>query len=168
MHLKKQKKNLFWTTVGILVFTAIAMVVIYSSGTFGANPAKNNVAPAIDTGSSWYEITWWAKALFGTVTVLTTEFNASWTFSWNNGNLVNHYTPLWQVTKANWDILAWVNLDPPNWAETAPNTWLAYGNGEYHIGIWYLSITQNFYSKVNVDPNSYGYATGSAGFGQVN
>lgn len=164
---KKSTKNIILAIVGVLVLTATAMMVIYSPGTFGANPAGNIVAPATDTGGSWYEVTGFYKDIYG-ITILRTEFNASWTFSWNNGSLVNHYTPLWQATQVNWAFIAWFNLNPPNWVETAPNTWMAYGNGQYHVGFWYFSATQNFYSKVNVGPNSYGSATGSAGFGQVN
>jgi hypothetical protein len=96
-----------------------------------------------------------------------TTFLANWTYSISNGNYVSGYSPYWSYSKNAYDIVAWIHMDKPAWANQGNDKWMAYGDGQYHIGLWYFSITQGFYSKVVVNPNSYGCSTFSAGNGYV-
>jgi len=97
--------------------------------------------------------------------VLTTNFEANWTYSPDNGSLIHEYSIYWESAKTWWDLISWVHIDSPAWANPSSNCYVAYGNGQYHVGVWYISITEDFHSQEKVLPNSYGCGQGSSGNG---
>ncbi len=96
-----------------------------------------------------------------------THFSAYWKYSCLNGSSVKEYSPSWSFNKNGWDLVAWIHMDKAQWAHKKSGDWMAYGDGEYHVGIWYISTTQSFYSSVTVEPNSYGGSTFNSGSGYV-
>ncbi len=166
MNLPKRttKKKLFLTALVLSAFlsmSAIGMVPHYV-------PANgNNATPAVSGGFAssglWTTV---YKDIFG-LTILTTYFDANWTYSWNNGSWIHGYAIFWKAGKVAWDVVAWEHTATPQWANTGPNAYVGYGTGQYHIGIWYLSTTQNFYSQEKVSANSWGSGSFSSGTGSL-
>lgn len=163
---KKNTKNIMLTITVPLVFTAAAIGVIYSPGTYGNQLTQSTAVPATITGDSGCSRSIHYKDI-SRATIFTTQFFANWTFPWNTGNPVTHYSPVFRAANANWNLLGWIHLGQPQWANTNTNTWVAYGKGQYLLGIRYLSITQDIYNEVSTGPGSYASALTSGGYGSA-
>ncbi len=138
------KKKLLLTTAVLAIFLAGSAIGILVHD--GSATTINSVTPAVSGGyasSGLWETTY--KDIFG-VSIFTTEFEANWTYSLTNGSWISGYAPYWANTQAQWDIVSWIDLSTPHWKNTGLNTYVAYGNGKYHIGLYYLSLTQSFHS----------------------
>ncbi len=161
---RKTKKKLL--LLGLVIFSLLGVSFLGMMNTFP--PAnEDNATPAVNGGfgsSGLWQTTY--RDLFGWA-IFTTNFEANWTYSWSNGSWIHGYAIYWKVTKVAWDVVAWIHMENPKWANTAPNTYVGYSNGQYHIGIWYISTTQGFHSQEKVPPNSWGSGYFSSGMGNV-
>ena len=95
-----------------------------------------------------------AKDILGK-TVIKGSFSASWTYSQSNGSFIHGYAPI-SSAHAIVPYISWIHVHTPGWGSPKANKWIAYGNVGYHVGIWYIAITEHYHSTVTVKPNSYG------------
>ena len=145
---------------GVIVAMFVMMVIAPSMVQQQTNVRNDS------TGTGYCGGTVCAKDLFGVV-VMKHTFSTAWGFSWSNGNLVKEYTPS-SMAHATVPYISWIHVHTLDWKQCSSNTYQAYGNVGYHVGIWYISITEHTYSAVTVNPHSYGSGQFSYGSGEDN
>lgn len=119
-------------------------------------PANSGTATAVGYAGEC------GKDVFG-VTVIQTCTEATWSYSCSTGSLVHEYKPAITIKKANWNIISWTD-SKTGWT-TDDSNHIAYGDFQYHWGIWYIHATQSYYCKITVSPNSWGGYSTSYGSG---
>ena len=128
------KRRLLALLFLIVMFAAAAVLI----GGYKNPSVGNQVVPAVSGGfgsSGMWETTY--QDIFG-ITMFTTYFEANWTYAWGNCYWIYGYYIFCHDTHVNWYIISWINTQTPLWAYTAPDKWVGFGTGHYHIGIWYL------------------------------
>ncbi len=160
----RRGKIIYSVTLAVLAVFLISMtagIVIHNGYSISkVNPAESS---GYATSGVWKENYY---DIFGQL-VWTTYFAANWTFFATNGSLIYGYAPYWAAKVVSWDTIGSVVLKTPKWANTAPNTYVAYGDGTYYAGVYEFSTAKTFYSEWEVPPGSWGSGQFSAGYGWV-
>ncbi len=164
-HTSKIRTRIYSVTLAVFavfLLSITAGIVIHNE-----SATISNVNPA--ASGSYASSGLWQWNYYDRVgkTVWTTSFEANWTFSPTNGSLIHSYSPYWAATLPWWNLFGSTNLRNPGWANTGQNTYVAYGDGTYHWGVWYATFSQKFYSQWEVPAGSYGTGQFSAGYGWV-
>ncbi len=161
---KKRTISVILVVLALFLFGIAVGIMIHN----GSDTTSSVIAPpyAIFASSGLWKENY--NDLYN-LTMITTYFEANWTYSSTNGSWIYGYTIYWAYSKPWYSAVAAVQMDSPQWAaNTAPNTYIAYGNGKYTIDLYFTQLQQGFYSQWTAPPNSYGTGSFNAGFGNVN
>ena len=148
----------------LLMVVALVTLVFMPSLTTTQSPINNKANAQGVQACCGGQYTW--SDIFGKV-VVKGLFCASWTWDQSNGNFMHGYAPV-SSAHAVVPYISWIHVHTPKWCNIGTNEWRAHGNVEYHIGIWDISMTQNYHATVTVKPNSYGDGSRGLALGECN